>query len=177
MAKRKKRKANGRARSPVGDALRRQGLVPRTAAWMRAIRPLQPHRSHGEALPIAEALQAEYEARIARAGPHLSHPRYAFAKNLLARALIRLDRIDRWYATAPGAWFIKGTRGGKAHLQSVEARYATLMNEAWRGLHACGLTPLSVRELRLPVESPDEKDLNELLRDAVADSAPGDEPA
>ncbi len=158
MAKRK-RKANGRARNGKGDALRLRGVTPGSAEWMRAIKPRQPCLKHGVALPIAAELQAQYEVRLERAAPHLLHQRYAFAKNLLARALIRLDRIDAWYATAPKAWFIKSTGSGRATMQSVEQRYASLMTEAWRGLHACGLTPAAAKELGLSVESPDIVDL------------------
>ncbi len=159
----KKRKRRSRTRNGLGDALRLQGITPGSAEWMRRIKPRQPCLKHGVDLPISAPLQAQYEARLERAAPELRHQRYAFAKNLLARALIRLDRIDHWYASAPLAWFIKATGTGRATMQAVETRYASLVTEAWRGLHACGLTPLSVRELRLPVESPDAKDLNALL--------------
>ncbi len=123
---------------------------------MLAIRPAQPNLRHGVTLPVDEGTIARYETRLTKAAPHLAHERYAMARNLLARNLIRLDRVDLWYARTPRAWFIKSTGSGKAAVQAVEGRYASLMTEAWRGLRECGLTPAGAKELGMLPDLPNE---------------------
>lgn len=154
--------SNGNGKAPRPPKIltpeERQALSDR----MRSIRPAQPAKRHGIALPVDEATLAQYEQRLIEQAPHLQVSRYAVARRLLAMILVRLDRLSLWYGT-PGAWFLQSTARGKASIvQPVEQRFSSLVEEARRLLESCALTPTSARSLGLDVVSPDQKDIGAL---------------
>jgi hypothetical protein len=102
---------------------------------------------------------ARYRGRLVASAPHLAQARYAVPVDLLCRALIRLDRVDEWYASAPQAWYLKSFRSGRAVMQAVEKQYVALLERALRACAELGLTPASARALGLDVAAPDEVDL------------------
>ncbi len=149
-----------------------QDVKPGTRAWMIKIRPQAPALKHGINLPVDAETLGVYEQRIMQAAPHMAQERYAIARTLLAGTLIRIDRVNLWYARTPKAWFIRATSRGTASVQPVEQRHSALIEEARRLLDACGMTPASAKALGLDVAAPDVKDLADFFQRLPAHDGP-----
>jgi hypothetical protein len=158
----RKQKGNGRGAS-------REAMLA-----VRGLAPHAPNLRHAAFVRITPEMVDAITGEVVRTTPWLGQPRYRALVTDLARVEARLAAMDQVLSQHPKAWVFRTSESGKLEVSQGERHYISYLEQKRRLLESAGLTPAAAKQLGLPIESPDEKDLDALLAEAAEDDGDGE---